>query len=183
MEERLQPAVRILPTRPKEISSAFGAIWVRESWFRLRCQPRQPLDTCFGVVDVSHGGNRSRVGLFSFEINVVVMAAPIMIMTLAIADCIHLHTSYVNSRLDGLDTKTAWARSIDSNWIPVVITSFMTAAGFLSLHFSDSPPYRVLGYIAATGVIVACILYTLFHICVGEMRPMLTLLLTLPQSL
>ena len=41
------------------------------------------------------------------------------------------------------------------NLKPVFITSATTAVGFLSMHFSDSPPFRELGYMLAAGNLIA----------------------------
>ena len=41
------------------------------------------------------------------------------------------------------------------NFKPVFLTSLTTAVGFLSLNFSDSPPFHDLGNISAIGVMAA----------------------------
>ena len=45
--------------------------------------------------------------------------------------------------------------SLRVNVSPVVLTSLTTAIGFLSMNFSDAPPFRDLGNITALGVIAA----------------------------
>ena len=50
----------------------------------------------------------------------------------------------------------------------------MTAIGFLTLHFNDSPPFRVMGYIVAVGVVFALLLTVFFTA---------PLLITLPGKL
>jgi predicted RND superfamily exporter protein len=44
------------------------------------------------------------------------------------------------------------------NWQPVFLTSMTTAIGFLSLNFSDAPPFRDLGNISAAGAVIAWVL-------------------------
>src|SRR5690606_18369193 len=57
----------------------------------------------------------------------------------------------------------AMKESLRVNLKPVILTSVTTAVGFASMNFSDSPPLRELGNIAAIGVVAACILsLTLF---------------------
>ena len=43
---------------------------------------------------------------------------------------------------------------------PVFLTSLTTAIGFLSLNFSDSPPFRQLGNLVAFGVLCAFVYST-----------------------
>jgi hypothetical protein len=76
-------------------------------------------------------------------------------MTLAVADCIHILTSMFYEMRQGADKKTAIARSIKINLQPIFLTSITTAIGFLSMNFSDSPPFRDLGNLVAIGVMLA----------------------------
>ena len=82
-------------------------------------------------------------------------SAPTMIMTLAVADCIHILTSMFYEMRQGADKRTAIARSIRINFQPIFLTSITTAIGFLSMNFSDSPPFRDLGNLVAIGVMLA----------------------------
>ena len=45
--------------------------------------------------------------------------------------------------------------SLSVNGKPIFLTSITTAVGFLSLNFSDSPPFHDLGNITAVGVMAA----------------------------
>lgn len=83
--------------------------------------------------------------------------APIMILTLAVADSIHILISFVLSMRKGLNKKEAIIESMRINFMPVFITSATTVLGFLTLNFSDSPPFRDLGNISAVGVAMAFI--------------------------
>lgn len=82
-------------------------------------------------------------------------SAPTMILTLAVADCIHILTSMFYEMRQGSDKRTAIARSIKINFQPIFLTSITTAIGFLSMNFSDSPPFRDLGNLVAIGVMLA----------------------------
>lgn len=82
-------------------------------------------------------------------------SAPTMIMTLAVADCIHILTSMFYEMRQGADKRTAINRSIRINFQPILLTSVTTAIGFLSMNFSDSPPFRDLGNLVAIGVMLA----------------------------
>ncbi|HID46195.1 MAG TPA: RND transporter, partial [Chromatiaceae bacterium] len=81
--------------------------------------------------------------------------APVMVMTLAVADCIHIIVLFLQGMRKGEDKETAMLESLRLNLGPVFLTSITTAIGFLSLNFSDAPPFRDLGNMAAMGVMVA----------------------------
>ncbi len=85
-------------------------------------------------------------------------AAPIVIVTVAVADCVHLFGTYRVSRRRGLPHDEALVASLRVNFEAVFITSLTTAIGFLSMNASDAPPFRDLGNIAAAGVAAAFIL-------------------------
>ena len=80
-------------------------------------------------------------------------------MTLGIADGIHLLVTVLALMRDGMDKRAAIRESLRINFLPVVITSVTTVIGFLSLNFSDAPPFWYLGNITAVGV-TAALLYS-----------------------
>ncbi len=91
-----------------------------------------------------------------------VMSAPIMILTMAIADAVHLLVTMRHELAIGLSKNKAIIESMRINFRPIFITSLTTVLGFLSLNFSDAPPFRDLGNIAAMGVAAAFILSITF---------------------
>ena len=58
----------------------------------------------------------------------------------------------------GMSRVDAMTESLRINLAPVFLTSLTTAIGFMSLNFSDAPPFRDLGNMAAMGVSVAFLL-------------------------
>lgn len=81
--------------------------------------------------------------------------APIMIMTLAVTDCVHILESMFQEYGQTHDRRKAIVTSMITNMKPVFLTSLTTAIGFLSMNFSDAPPLVDLGNISAIGVLVA----------------------------
>jgi len=84
--------------------------------------------------------------------------APTILLTLAVADSVHLLMSYYDGVRGGLDKHRAMIESLKLNLAAVFFTTLTTAIGFLSMNFSDAPPFRDLGNITAMGVIAAFIL-------------------------
>ena len=83
--------------------------------------------------------------------------APVIIMTLAIADSVHILSTMFAEMRRGMDKHAAIVESLRINLKPVFITSLTTAIGFLSMNSSDVPPFRELGNVVALGVLAAFI--------------------------
>ena len=109
----------------------------------------------FSIVIFSGG---VAMGLFGWpgpSITPTTLSSPVMIMTLAIADCIHILMSYYHGIAKGESKQAAMVESIRINFQPVLLTSVTTAIGFLTLNFSDAPPFHDMGNIVCIGVLTA----------------------------
>ena len=95
------------------------------------------------------------VGWMGFFLTGPSASAPTMIMTLAVADCIHILTTMLYEMRQGAEKRQAILESLRANFQPILLTSVTTAIGFLSMNFSDSPPFRDLGNFVAIGVMLA----------------------------
>jgi predicted RND superfamily exporter protein len=87
---------------------------------------------------------------------------PIVIMTLAIADCVHILVNFLHGMREGESKRQAMLESLRINLQPIFLTTLTTAVGFLSLNFSDAPPFRDLGNMSAIGVVLAFVLSVTF---------------------
>ncbi len=100
----------------------------------------------------------SAVGISAWlgmQMNPSTALAPIVILTLAIADSVHLLMTTFQEMRTGSSRQIALVKSLRVNTEPVFLTSLTTLIGFLSLNFSDAPPFRDLGNISAMGVFAA----------------------------
>ena len=98
--------------------------------------------------------------------------APVVVLTVAIANCVHIYSAVVNYMHDaasgtsenrgGRTRQDAIVESMRVNLQPVFLSSLTTTIGFLSLNFSDSPPFRHLGTFVAFGVGAAFVLSVTF---------------------
>ena len=109
-------------------------------------------------------------------------AAPTIVLTVAIANCVHILTTLLHvmqaeaSRTladrgsgaalrrtrTGELKRAAIVESLRVNLQPVFLASLTTALGFLSMNFSDVPPFRHLGTFVAFGVGAAFVLSVTF---------------------
>lgn len=91
-------------------------------------------------------------GFFGVKLTPISMSATTVILTLAVADSIHILISLRGLMREGLTKFEAIPEAVRLNFMPVSITSVTTIVGFLSLNFSDSPPFWHLGNITAVGI-------------------------------
>ncbi|MDW3124835.1 MMPL family transporter, partial [Vibrio sp. 1974] len=61
---------------------------------------------------------------------------PTLIMTLAVADCVHVIATMRQSMKNGFTKAQSIERSIALNFVPILITSVTTAIGFLMMNMS-----------------------------------------------
>jgi predicted RND superfamily exporter protein len=94
-------------------------------------------------------------GFAGIKLTPISGSAPIIILTLAIADSIHILLSLRTAMREGMSKRDAIVESLRLNFLPVTITSITTVIGFLALNFSDSPPFWHLGNITAVGILAA----------------------------
>ncbi|MCP4411187.1 MAG: MMPL family transporter, partial [Gammaproteobacteria bacterium] len=81
--------------------------------------------------------------------------SPTVILTLAVADCVHILSTFYYNMRHGMEKNAAIKDSLRVNMQPVFLTSITTAMGFLTMNFSDAPPFGHLGNIVAIGVMMA----------------------------
>ena len=86
------------------------------------------------------------------------ISAPIILLTIVVASAIHIVSYIQRSVADKTSVEEALALSFSKNCIPVTLTHATTMIGFLTMNFSESPPFRDLGNIVALGVLVSWIL-------------------------
>jgi len=94
-------------------------------------------------------------GWLGIRLSPPVVSASNIIMTLAVADAVHVLTTFLNELRAGKSRAQAMTDSLKVNASPVFLTSITTFLGFLSMNASDSPPFRDLGNIVAGGVVAA----------------------------
>ena len=85
------------------------------------------------------------------------VGAPTIIMTVAIAHSVHIISTVMLGMRSGLEKREAILESLHVNFFPVSLTTITTAIGFLSMNFSDAPPFHSLGNLVALGVVSAMV--------------------------
>lgn len=96
-------------------------------------------------------------GMAKLLMNPISFVAPTIIMTLAVADSVHILISMRAAMRRGMAKVDALVEAIRVNFLAVSITSLTTIVGFLTLNFSDAPPFWHLGNLTAVGIFAAWI--------------------------
>lgn len=90
------------------------------------------------------------------------VSAPVVIMTLSVANCMHLLTSYLHALYEGKDKYAAMVDSLNVNFHSFFLTNVTTVVGFMTMNFSEAPPFRDLGNILSIGVVTNYLLCITF---------------------
>jgi predicted RND superfamily exporter protein len=101
-------------------------------------------------------------GHLGFPITPPSASTPTIILTIAIANCVHILVTMLHEMRLGREKKEAIVESLRINMQPVSLASLTTAIGFLSMLFADVPPFHHLGIMTSAGVIVSFILSVAF---------------------
>ena len=88
--------------------------------------------------------------------------APTIVLMIVVANCVHLLVALQQRMRAGESRHDAIVESIRLNLHPVFLASLTTALGFLSMNFSEVPPYRHLGTFVAFGIVASFILSVTF---------------------
>jgi uncharacterized protein len=110
-------------------------------------------------------------GYIGFPLTGMSTSAPIIILTVAVANCVHVLVSFVHGLRKGETRSEAMEESLRVNLQPVFLASTTTAIGFTSMNFSVVPPFAHLGNIVCIGVLVSFILTVTFMPAVMSLLP------------
>ncbi|MFT4583941.1 MAG: putative RND superfamily exporter protein [Gammaproteobacteria bacterium] len=110
------------------------------------------------VFTFSIAGALGIAGYIGFPMTPVSASAPTIVLTVAIANCVHVLISFLLGMRHKLNKSDALEESLRINLQPIFIASGTTAIGFLTLNFSEVPPFQHLGNIVAIGVVISFLL-------------------------
>ena len=91
---------------------------------------------------------------------------------IVVANCVHLLATLQQRLRAGDSKRDAIVEAVRLNLHPVFLASLTTTLGFLSMNFSEVPPYRHLGNFVAIGIAASFILSVTFLPAVLSLLPM-----------
>jgi len=117
----------------------------------------------FMVIAMSTVTGMGLAGWFGIQLTPATANSPTIILTLAVADSVHILVTMFHHMHQGQTKLNGIVESLRINFQPVFVTSLTTTIGFLTMNFSDAPPFRDLGNIVAMGVMAAFV-YSVFFL-------------------
>ncbi|NQV22367.1 MAG: MMPL family transporter, partial [Rhodospirillales bacterium] len=114
------------------------------------------------VILLSIAGAMGISGYLGFPITPTGAGAPNIILTVAVANSVHILISYFHELREGLGKHQAVKESLRININPVSLASITTAIGFMTMNFSEAPPFQQMGTTIAIGVVFSFLLSITF---------------------
>ena len=98
--------------------------------------------------------------------------APTIVLMIVVANCVHLLVALQQGLHAGNSRREAVVEAVRLNLHPVFLESATTALGFLTMNFSEVPPYRHLGNFVAFGIAASFLLSVTFLPALLSLLPM-----------
>jgi len=114
------------------------------------------------VIILSIMATMGLAGWLGVQLTPVSASAPTIVMTIVVANAVHILLGMLDNMRSGVEKRQALSESLRVNIQPMVLATITTAVGFLTMHFSDVPPFHHLANMVAAGVIVSFILSITF---------------------
>ncbi|WP_019615706.1 efflux RND transporter permease subunit [Psychromonas ossibalaenae] len=97
-------------------------------------------------------------GWLGVQLTPVSASAPTIVMTIVVANAVHILLSMIHNMRAGMEKRSALSESLRVNMQPVVLATITTMVGFLTMNFSDVPPFHHLANMVAVGVLISFML-------------------------
>lgn len=121
--------------------------------------------TTFGIILVIFMSILVGMGLggyIGFPLTGPSVSSTTIILTVAIANSVHVLTTFIHEMRKGTDKNGALIEALRINLQPVFLASTTTMVGFLTMNFSEVPPFQHLGNFVAMGVVASFFLSVTF---------------------
>ena len=128
--------------------------------------------TTLAVILLSGAAAMGAGGHIGYPLTGMATSAPIIILTVGVANCVHLLVTFSHEMHQGHGKLEAMTESLRVNLQPVTLASLTTAIGFLSMNFSEVPPFAHLGTVVSIGVLVSYVLTVSFLPAVMTLLPL-----------
>jgi len=100
--------------------------------------------------------------LLGYKLNNFTANLPVFIMAIGIADAVHIYSVWLLKRRAGYDNYSAVKEAMETNFLPIFLTSLTTLVGFLTLAVSHVVPVATLGIATASGAFLAFVISVLW---------------------
>jgi len=101
-------------------------------------------------------------GWLGVQLTPVSASAPTIVMTIVVANAVHILMTMIHNMKTGIEKRQALSESLRVNMQPMMLATITTVVGFLTMHFSDVPPFHHLANMVALGVLISFMLSVTF---------------------
>jgi len=114
------------------------------------------------IIILSIASTMGFAGWMGVQLTPVSASAPTIVMTIVVANAVHILLSMIHSMREGIEKRKALSESLRVNIQPVILATITTVVGFMTMHFSDVPPFHHLANMVASGVLISFMLSMTF---------------------
>lgn len=107
------------------------------------------------IIGVSAAMSMALAGWLKYPLSPPAIAAPMIVLTVAVADGVHIVLAAMESMREGKTRAQAVVLSLEKNLEAITYTWLTTIVGFVCLNYSEAPPVRHLANMTSFGVTVA----------------------------
>ncbi len=111
--------------------------------------------------------------VFNIPLNIISTSIPVFILSIGVADGIHIYSEFRDYITEGLNKVDAVRRTMRELTSPVIMTSLTTAVAFMALSVTEIMQIKHFGIFVAIGTLIAMVFSLVF---------IPALLIVLPQS-
>ncbi|WDP91273.1 MAG: MMPL family transporter [Desulfobacter sp.] len=98
----------------------------------------------------------------AIPLNIITISLPVFILSIGVADGIHMFSEYRDHLRAGQDKKAAISKTMDHLTLPVIMTSLTTAAAFYAISITRIVQLKYCGLFVCLGALVAMVFSLLF---------------------
>ena len=107
------------------------------------------------VIGVSAAMSMAVAGWLHYPLTPPAVAAPMIVLTVAVADGVHIVLATMEAMREGKTRQQAVVLSLEKNLEAITYTWLTTIVGFVCLNYSDAPPVTHLANMTSFGVTAA----------------------------
>lgn len=107
------------------------------------------------VIAVSAAMSMALAGWLRYPLSPPAIAAPMIVLTVAVADGVHIVLAAMEGMREGHTRRAAVVLSLQKNLEAITYTWLTTIVGFVCLNYSEAPPVRHLANMTSFGVTMA----------------------------
>lgn len=111
--------------------------------------------------------------LLGYDVSTLFALTVMLILAVGIADCVHVMSTYLFYRREGVEHTKALTETYHKTALPILLTTITTMAGMSALTITGMPQFVVFGFSSAGGVFLALVFtYFLLPILMDFWHPL-----------